>query len=132
MGLLLGAGTWLVVQGIKNTNHNRLIVGVVIVTLTVIFGLMQLGGEWSGFGHAGLERRSWLPLAIQVGMMIAFATTVVIFGQLFFGSLQNRIVRRIAIIAAVILATWWLSQNRSELLVFLNRVVATVAHTISG
>lgn len=132
IGLLLGAGAWLVVQGIKNSNRNRLIVGGVVMAMTVIFGVMQLGGELPGSESLGLERRSWLPLAIRVGMMIAVATVVVILGQLLFGSLQNRVVRGVAIIAAALVATWWLSQNWSELHIIIDRILAAITETISA
>ena len=123
--ILLGAGAWLLIQGLKYSNRSRAIVGVAIITIALaIFGLMRLRGEVIGFESLGLDAQYWLSLGVTVGTVIAIL--------LFIWAMENRLIRRFTIVAVALGGTWWWAQNWSDFLVLINRVAQAIAGTVFG
>ena len=131
--ILLGAGAWLLIQGLKYSNRSRTIVGVAIITIALaIFGLMRLRGEVIGFESLGLDAQYWLSLGVTVGTVIAKASAAVAFILLFIWAMENRLIRRFTIVAVALGGTWWWAQNWSDFLVLINRVAQAIAGTVFG
>jgi hypothetical protein len=131
--LIIGAGAWLLIQGIKHSNRKRSIVGVAIMTVTLaFFVLVTLRGERLLYETLGLEKMSWLNLAIQTGAVIAKATAAVALTLLIIWSMQSRLFRRVAVLAIALGGAWWWAESRSEFRVFIHRVATMIADTVFG
>lgn len=123
LALLIGAGIWFIVNGLKGSKRHLIITGATIITLTLVFfAVMSLWGEMLWFEALGMERRFWLFLVAQAGTMLAGSLAAVALCLVITWPLRQYQMRRFAIIAAAFGGGWWGAESWSEVLVYLHRV----------